>query len=222
MAKHRKSDNPIGDLYDETGKIFGGGDKGAAAGEGMGTAPEGAPGSAQDITQEAVDETEVSLSQEELETLCRASVCPGCDVYRAAEEIRLRALADTENVKKRLLRETEDLKKYAGESILADLLPVLDNLDLALAHTGNLDGACKNFVIGVDMTRKIFLDSVKAHGLVQVEAVRGSEFNPEIHEAVGTVEDGDLGDNHIAQVVQRGYTLKGRLLRPAKVMVAKR
>jgi len=221
MAKNRKSDNPIGDLYDETGKLFGG-DKGAAGGADRGpesgTGPQVEPGAG----QEPVDETEVSLSQDELEALCRASVCPGCDVHKAAEEIRLRALADTENVKKRLLRETEDLKKYAGESILADLLPVLDNLDLALAHTGNLDGACKNFVIGVDMTRKLFLDAVKGHGLVQVEAVRGGEFNPEIHEAVGTVEDGELGDNRIAQVVQGGYTLKGRLLRPAKVMVAKR
>ncbi|WP_285905503.1 nucleotide exchange factor GrpE [Pseudodesulfovibrio pelocollis] len=213
MVKNRKSDNPLGDLYDETGKIFGGGDKGAA--------PEDAPGAAKEGAQETVDETEVSLSQDELEALCRASVCPGCDVYKAAEEIRLRALADTENVKKRLLRETEDLKKYAGESILADLLPVLDNLDLALAHTGNLDGACKNFVIGVDMTRKLFADAVKGHGLVQIEAMRGGEFNPEVHEAVGTMEDGELDDNRIAQVVQAGYTLKGRLLRPAKVMVVK-
>ena len=55
---------------------------------------------------------------------------------------------------------------------------MLDNLDLALAHTGNLDAACKNFVIGVEMTRKLFLDAVKSHGLVVVEAARGAEFNP--------------------------------------------
>ena len=119
------------------------------------------------------------------------------------------------------MRETEEMKKYAGESILADLLPVLDNLDLALAHTDNLDDGCKNFVIGVDMTRKLFLDAVKSHGLEAVEAVRGSEFNPEVHEAVGTAEEADLGDNQIAQIVQRGYILKGRLIRPAKVLVNK-
>jgi molecular chaperone GrpE len=205
MVKKTRSDGPINGLYDEAGKLFG-------AGQDSLSGEEGQP----------KQEAEVSLSQDELEALCRASVCPECDVHKAAEEIRLRSLADSENLKKRLLRETEEMKKYAGESILADLLPVLDNLDLALAHTGNLDGACKNFVIGVDMTRKIFADAVKGHGLVQIEAARGGEFNPEVHEAVGAVEDAELDDNRIVQVVQGGYTLKGRLLRPAKVMVNKR
>jgi molecular chaperone GrpE len=215
MVKNKNTEVPINGLYDEDGKLFG------AAGDDKSASGMTGEGAARETGDEGAVEDEVSLSQEELEDLCRESVCPACDVHKAAEEIRLRALADTENVKKRLLRETEELKKYAGESILADLLPILDNLDLALAHTGNLDGACKNFVIGVDMTRKLFLDAVKGHGLVQVEAARGAAFNPEIHEAVGTMEEGDLDDNSIAQVVQRGYTLKGRLLRPAKVMVNK-
>jgi molecular chaperone GrpE len=209
MVKNKNTEVLINGLYDEEGKVFGSGEDGSNGGQ--------TP--AEDHGEAA--ETEVSLSQDELNALCRESVCPECDVHRAAEEVRLRALADSENLKKRLLRETEEMKKYAGESILADLLPILDNLDLALAHTGNLDGACKNFVIGVDMTRKLFLDAVKSHGLVAVEATRGGEFNPEIHEAVGTVEEGDLDDNRIVQVVQGGYTLKGRLLRPAKVMVNK-
>ncbi|MEF2232101.1 MAG: nucleotide exchange factor GrpE [Pseudodesulfovibrio sp.] len=205
MSDKKNTEVPVNGLYDEEGKLFGA-EQDSLAGE---AAPEREP------------EAEVSLSQEELVALCKESVCPGCDVFKEAENVRLRALADTENVKKRLQREAEDMKKYAGESVLADMLPVLDNLDLALAHTGNLDAACKNFVIGVDMTRKIFLDALKGHGLVQVEAVRGGGFNPEIHDAVGTVEDAELGDNLIAQVVQGGYLLKGRLLRPAKVMVSK-
>lgn len=164
---------------------------------------------------------ELSLSEEELTALCREHVCPGCDVMKEAEADKLRALADTENVKKRLQRETEDLKRYAGESILADLLPVLDNLDLALMHADQADDACKNFVMGVDMTRKIFLDAVKGHGLERVCPARGDEFDPEFHEAMGTAEEADLGDNCVAQVAQNGYVLKGRLLRPAKVMVNK-
>ena len=203
MSDKKNTEVPINGLYDEEGKLFGT-EQDSLSGE-----------------EAPVQETEVSLSQEELTALCKESVCPGCDVFKEAEGIRLRALADAENVKKRLMRESEDMKKYAGESVLADMLPVLDNLDLALAHTGNLDAACKNFVIGVDMTRKLFLDALKGHGLVQVEAARGVEFNPEIHDAVGTAEEADLGDNAIAQVVQGGYLLKGRLLRPAKVMVNK-
>jgi molecular chaperone GrpE len=204
MANKKNTEVPINGLYDEDGKLFG----------------EGAP-EIDLCGEDGAGEAEVSLSQDELEALCRESVCPGCDVHKEAEAVRLRALADSENVKKRLLREAEDLKKYAGESVLADLLPVLDNLDLALAHTGNLDAACKNFVIGVEMTRKLFLDAVKCHGLEAVRAERGLPFDPEVHEAVGTVEEGGLDDNQVAQVVQGGYVLKGRLLRPAKVMVNK-
>lgn len=206
MAKKKNNDVPINGLYDEDGRV---------------STEERPDEEAGSLDVEVGDEAEVSLSQEELEALCRESVCPGCDMYKEAEAIRLRALADSENVKKRLLRECEEMKKYAGESILADLLPVLDNLDLALAHTDGLDDGCKNFVVGVDMTRKLFLDAVKGHGLVAVDAGRGADFDPEVHEAVGTVEESDLNDNQIAQVVQGGYVLKGRLLRPAKVMVNK-
>ncbi|MGE4192697.1 MAG: nucleotide exchange factor GrpE [Pseudodesulfovibrio sp.] len=206
MAKNR-NDVPINGLYDDEGKIFG--EEQAAEG-----------GQAPDQADEA-GETEVSLSREELAALCKESICPGCDVFKEAESIRLRALADSENVKKRLLRETEEMKKYAGESVLADLLPILDNLDLALAHTDGLSAECKNFVIGVDMTRKLFVDAVKGHGLEVVQAAKGADFDPEVHDAVGTVQEPGLGDNQIAQVIQNGYRLKGRLLRPAKVMVNK-
>jgi len=203
MAKNKSNEVPINGLYDDEGKVF----------------TEDQP--VEETGEILEEETEVSLSQEELVALCRESVCPECDVHKEAEAVRLRALADAENVKKRLLRETEEMKKYAGESVLADLLPVLDNLDLALAHTDGLDATCKNFVIGVDMTRKLFLDAVKSHGLEAVAADPGSDFDPEVHEAVGTVEEAGLADNQIAQVVQGGYILKGRLLRPAKVMVNK-
>ncbi|SKA74512.1 molecular chaperone GrpE [Paucidesulfovibrio gracilis DSM 16080] len=163
---------------------------------------------------------EIDLSEEELEALCRERVCPGCNVMQEADDLRLRALADTENVKKRLARETEELRKYAGESVLADLLPVLDNLDLALEHAKGLE-ACADFVTGVEMTRKIFLDTLERHGLAPVRGEQGGEFDPNLHEAVGMACQEGVPDGCIAQQVQRGYSLKGRLLRPAKVMVNK-
>ncbi|WP_272700528.1 nucleotide exchange factor GrpE [Desulfovibrio sp. Fe33] len=208
MAKN-KNEVPINGLYDDEGRIFEEQD------------PEEQAPNGRVENEPAEEQAEVSLSKEELTALCKESVCPECDVFKEAEAIRLRALADSENVKKRLFREAEELRKYAGESILADLLPVLDNLDLALAHTDNLSPECRNFMVGVDMTRKLFLGAVKNHGLEAVQAGVGIEFDPEIHEAVGTVEEPSLADNQVAQVVQNGYRLKGRLLRPAKVMVNK-
>ena len=151
--------------------------------------------------------------------MCRERVCPECDVNQQAEDARLRAMAEAENVKKRLMRETEELRKYLGETLLADLLPVLDNLDLALDLAKGLE-ACKDFVTGVEMTRKIFLDTLTRHGLEPVGAV-GEEFDPQVHEAVGMEQDPEVADNAVARLVQRGYILKGRLLRPAKVMVNK-
>lgn len=168
---------------------------------------------------EAIETQEIELSDSELKGLCRERVCPGCDIGKEAEDVRLRALAETENVKKRLMRETEELRKYAGETILADLLPILDNLDLALNHADGLD-VCKDFVTGVDMTRKIFLETLGRHGLEAV-GIAGEEFDPNRHEAVGMAQNEDMADNAVAQLVQKGYLLKGRLLRPAKVMVNK-
>ena len=149
---------------------------------------------------------------------------PEAEIARLKQEVaaeadkRLRALADTENLKKRLIKEKEEFVKFAAESVLADLLPVLDNLDLALAH-GRGVPACKDVVMGVDMTRKVFLDILARHGLEPCGA-DGEEFNPEIHEAVGMQPGGEIPANHVLKVMQAGYRLRGRLLRPAKVLVS--
>lgn len=135
-----------------------------------------------------------------------------------AESEKLRAMAEMENVKKRLTKEKEEFIKYAKESVLCDMLPILDNLELALAHDPG--DACKNFVLGVDMTRKIFLDALAAHDLTQVGEV-GEPFDPNFAEALGVDTNTDLPDNTIALVMQKGYRLKDKIIRPAKVMVAK-
>lgn len=137
----------------------------------------------------------------------------------AESDRRLRSLAETENLKKRLLKEKEEFQKYATESLVAELLPILDHLDLALTH-GRGKEACRDFVVGVDMTRKAFLDILGRHGVAEF-GERGEAFNPESHEALGMAHLPELPDEVVAQVVQKGYTLRGRLLRPAKVMVNK-
>jgi len=166
------------------------------------------------------DTAEVNLSEEELAALCKAHVCSKCAVMAEAEDVKLRALADNENFKRRIQRETEEMRRYATESVLADLLPVLDNLGLAIEHAGS-DPACKNLIMGVDMTRKIFLDTLKKHGLECVGAC-GEAFDPGMHEAIGTVCEPDREEGCVSKVAQAGYVLKGRVIRPAKVLVNKK
>lgn len=133
------------------------------------------------------------------------------------EEERLRMAAEMENFKKRLQREHQEQMRYASEKVLADLLPALDNLDLALQY-GSKDEACRDMMTGIEMTRKQLLDAVAKSGLA-VLGERGEEFNPEFHEAIGMESDPELAKGVVNRVLQRGYKLNDRLLRPAKVIV---
>jgi molecular chaperone GrpE len=177
------------------------------------SASEAAAGEAQQPGQQ------VDINEEELAALCTAHVCPKCAVMAEAEDIKLRALADNENFKRRIQRETEEVRRYATEPVLADLLPVLDNLGLAIEHAGTSE-AYKGSVMGVDMTRKIFLDTLKKHGLECVGAC-GEAFDPGVHEAIGTVCEPGQTEGCVAKVTLAGYVLKGRVIRPAKVLVNK-
>lgn len=168
------------------------------------------------------EETPMQETQTEpgdLLTQCRENVCPTCPERSEMEEQRLRQLADLDNTRKRLIREKEEAVKFAAEKVLADLLPTLDNLDLALSY-GQNNTACKDLIVGVEMTKKLLLDTLAKHGLTPV-GKEGEPFNPEFHEAMSQEERSDMEPNHIARLFQKGYLLKERLLRPAKVVVSK-
>lgn len=151
---------------------------------------------------------------------CERRLCPACPAKKDADDACLRALADLDNAKKRLAREREEQIRFAAEAVLSEIIPSLDSLDLALQHAGNHEN-CKDFVVGVRMTRKLLQEALAKHGLAQAGSV-GEEFNPALHEAVGMVNAPDVPDNHICALLSNGYTLNGRLLRPARVMVCKK
>ena len=165
--------------------------------------PSGETAEAEGITEEA--EEAPALSPEE--------------ALKKAEDIKLRALAEMENFKKRLQKEKDEHVRYAAEKVLADLLPSLDNLDLALKY-GSQDEACRNTIMGVEMTRKLLLDALKKHGLERIGTV-GEAFDPEIHEAMSHDENTEFAPGTVTEVLQMGYRLKERLLRPAKVKISK-
>jgi molecular chaperone GrpE len=137
-----------------------------------------------------------------------------------AHERVLRTAADSENFKKRLQREKEEQTRYANESFTRELLTVIDNLERALEHSGVESDQEGGLVEGLNMTLKGFLDTLTRFGCTQVEA-EGKPFDPNFHEAVSQEESAAHEPNTVLRELQKGYMLKGRLLRPAMVIVSK-
>lgn len=133
------------------------------------------------------------------------------------EDMRLRMAAEMDNFKKRLNREHQEQMRYASEKVLAELLPALDNLDLAIQY-GATHEACREMMQGIEMTRRQLLEAVAKSGLMAV-GEKGEAFDPALHEAIGMEADDALEPGAVSRVLQRGYKLNDRLLRPAKVMV---
>ena len=134
----------------------------------------------------------------------------------------LRAYARCENDKKILKKEADALVDYAYEKFAKDLLPVVDSLELAIAHAKEIDNkeeAFDKLVEGVELTLKKMLDTFKNHG---IEPVEHEEFNPEYHQAIQHVQSEEHDEGEIVDIYQKGYKLKNKLLRPSMVTINKK
>jgi molecular chaperone GrpE len=138
------------------------------------------------------------------------------------KEQLLRYAAEAENTKRRAEREANDARAYAIQKFARDLLEVSDNLSRALAHepAGVDDPAVKNFVLGVEMTEKALLGAFERNGLKRIAPLRGEKFDPHQHQAMAEVPGSDVAAGGVVDVMQPGYELLGRLVRPAMVTVA--
>ncbi|MDR1487103.1 MAG: nucleotide exchange factor GrpE [Deltaproteobacteria bacterium] len=139
---------------------------------------------------------------------------------RRFQDLYLRTLADTENARRRFQKDREDTLRYSTENVLRGIIPFLDNLNLALSYADLDIPAVKNLAEGVRMTLKGCLDSLSEYGLKEIAPQPGQTFDPNFHEAIGQ-EPSELPDKSISRLVSKGYALHQRLLKPAKVMVAK-
>ena len=137
----------------------------------------------------------------------------------AARDAALRAQADAQNVKRRAEQDVEKARKFALERFAGDLLPVVDNLERALEAASD-DEAVRPIVEGVELTLKSFLDAIGKYNIEQLNP-EGEPFDPQLHQAMSMVDNPDVEPNTVIAVVQKGYTLNGRLVRPAMVMVSK-
>ncbi|GAA0704519.1 nucleotide exchange factor GrpE [Dokdonella soli] len=132
-------------------------------------------------------------------------------------ETVLRERAELDNQRKRLQRDLEQARRFANEKLLADLLPVLDNLERGLAAEVGDPAALRS---GVELTLRELIRVTDANGLKTAGAV-GEPFNPEHHQAMSMVESAEHPSGRVAAVMQKGYVLNDRLLRPALVAVTK-
>src|SRR4051812_38680596 len=130
----------------------------------------------------------------------------------------LRAVADLENVRKRAQRDIEAANRYGLEKFAAELLPVQDSLQLAVQNAGKADA--RSLVEGQDATLKLLSKALEKIGVVPINPV-GEPFDPGRHEAMLAQESATAEPNSVLQVVQPGYEINGRLLRPARVIVSK-
>lgn len=136
------------------------------------------------------------------------------------KEHSLRALAEAQNIKRRSEIDVENARKYGAEKIISELLPVVDNLERALqAADADIEGI-KPVLEGVELTLKGFVDALNRSN-VEIVDPHGEPFNPELHQAMTMVENPEVEPNSVVAVMQKGYRLNGRLLRPAMVVVAK-
>ena len=140
----------------------------------------------------------------------------------ALKELVLRYAAEAENTRRRAEREANDARAYAIQKFARDLLGVADNLARALSHlpTDLADPATKNFVVGVEMTEKELQTAFERNGLKKIHPAKGEKFDPHKHQAMMELAETDAPPGSVVEVMQSGYELLGRLVRPAMVVVA--
>jgi len=165
-----------------------------------------------EIEAELLDEMDQEPEQSKTEQLQQ-------QVASANDQV-LRVQAEMQNLRRRAERDVENAHKYALDKFAPELLPVVDNLERALAAIDGDDAGQKAVAEGIELTLKTFVDVLVRY---KVEAVdpAGQPFDAELHQAVSMVPNADIEPNTVMDVFQKGYTLNGRLLRPAMVVVSK-
>lgn len=136
------------------------------------------------------------------------------------KDLAMRAQAEAQNARHRAQQDVEKAHKFGVEKLLQDLLPVVDNLERALSTIDAGDEANKAIVEGIELTHKSFVDTLAKYS-VEVVDPAGEPFDPELHQAMTQVPNGDVEPNTVMDVFQKGYRLNGRLVRPAMVVVSK-
>ncbi|MFW6094143.1 MAG: nucleotide exchange factor GrpE [Pseudomonadota bacterium] len=176
--------------------------------------PAGEQGDAAGAEQSAARET-AEGSEENL----AARLDEALEQVEAFRDQALRAQADAENARRRAARDVENAHKFALEKFTADLLPVIDSMEKAVEAASEASGA-ESIAEGVELSLKLFLSVLEKHGIERIDPA-GEPFDPQVHEAMTMMPSSEAEPNSVVEVMQAGYLLNGRVVRAAKVVVAK-
>lgn len=165
---------------------------------------------------------EKTYSQKDIDSLTKQIEDGNCKIEEQKNQI-LRLLADFDNLKKRSAQERDEIICFSNEALIIALLPILDNFERAFAHAQEVKAAKSGDELfkGFALIKKQLEDVLIRIGLTPIETV-GKQFDPFLHEAVITKDSKDKSDDTILEEMQKGYTLKGKVIRPAMVIVAKK
>ena len=196
-------------------------DENTAANDEPQTSPAGDNGEAKldevnaEIEAELMDEMDAEAAEQERQSETQQL---RAEVATANDQV-LRVQAEMQNVRRRAERDVENAHKYALDKFAADLLPVVDNLERALAAIDSADEGQKAVAEGLELTLKSFMEVLVRYKIEAIDPA-GQPFDAELHQAVSMVPNPDLEHNTVMDVFQKGYTLNGRLVRPAMVVVS--
>ncbi|WP_059120212.1 nucleotide exchange factor GrpE [Vibrio sp. MEBiC08052] len=160
------------------------------------------------------DEQDAKIAQLEAALLTSESK------VKEQQDAVLRAHAEVENIRRRSEQEIDKARKFALSRFAEELLPVIDNLERAIQAADAENEVIKPLLEGVELTHKTFIGTIEKFGLKEINP-EGEAFNPELHQAMSIQESPDHESNTVMFVMQKGYELNGRVVRPAMVMVAK-
>lgn len=158
------------------------------------------------------EQARIAELEAQLETAQQASL--------EERERAIRAVAEMENLRRRAAQDVEKAHKFALEKFAAELLPVLDNLERAIELADKENDTLKPMIEGVELTLKSMQSGVGKFGLVALDPTN-QPFDPNAHQAMSMVPSADVAPNTVIAVMQKGYELNGRVIRPAMVMVSK-
>jgi len=172
----------------------------------------------ENVSQETDVNAETDLAQRiyELETALSEAQA----TIKEQQDSVLRAHAEMENARRRAEAEVEKARKFALERFAGELLPVVDNLERAIEMSDSENEAIKPLLEGVEMTHRTFINTIEKFGLSLIDP-QGETFNPDLHQAMSMQESAEAEPNTVIAVMQKGYQINGRLLRPAMVMVSR-